>query len=324
MSTPMTLQHLEALRPGSNRAATAGMLGVLGLFLHLPTRRLRFEVEGWEKLPDGPTVMVANHTHWLDWIALRWTGWWRGRPMCNWVKPRTYEEGYGRFLDLTGNIPVVSRGYLLAADVRAVHGRPPDEAEYRALRDHLDMGTPLPEGPVYDRLQSEARDILGLRFDPATQTWREAIEALFHAMMEATLAHTAGLCESGADLQIMPQGVTAMRLTQGHPGALQAALALGLPIAPVGINGFPQAYGERGRIVPQQGGRVLVRVGEVYTPEPIAGHTPFLPASEHAHRDALAAGTAAMMARVEALLEPEHRPTEGEDKTDFEGVARFV
>lgn len=324
MSGPMTLQALQSLEPGSSRRLTAGMVGLLTVGLHLPGRGLHFEVEGWETIPDAPTVMVCNHTHWLDWIALRWVGYWRHRTLCNWVKPRTYEEGWDRFLNKTGNIPVVSRGYLISADVRSLCGEPPDETQYRVLRDHLDEGTPLPEGAFFDKIASTPRDILGIRFDPSAEDWRACVERLFHQMMEATLAHTRTLCAQGIDLQIMPQGVTSMRLTHGHPGALQAALALDLPIVPVGINGFPQAYGEKGRIFPKPGGTVVMRIGEAYRPDPIEGLVPFLPSSEREHAEALQAGTEAMMSRIEKLLDPQHGPAASEDEADVVGVARFV
>jgi 1-acyl-sn-glycerol-3-phosphate acyltransferase len=320
----ITLERLQSLSPRAGQLATASVMGLLGLALNVPTKRVRFRVEGWEQMGKGPAVLVANHTHWLDWITLRWLGFWRGRHQCNWVKPRTYEEGYTRFLDATGNVPVVSRGYLLAADVRALRGCPPQEEEYRALRNHLDFGTPLPDESLFRQMQSRPRDILGIRFDPNTQTWRQCIEGLFHAMMQATLAHTKALCDQGIDLQIMPQGVTSMRLSKCHPGALQAALALDLPIVPVGINGFPQAFGPRKALLPAHGGTVTVRVGPAYRPRPIEGHVPFLPQSERAHAQALAVGTQEMMARIGDLLNPEHAPGEMDEEGDVVGVARFV
>lgn len=323
MSKPMSLQDLESLKPGSSRVVTTAVLGLIGFALNRPWKRMRFEVEGWEHMPNGPAVIVANHTHWLDWLPLRWLGLWRGRTMCNWVKPRTYEEGWGPFLNATGNLPVVSRGYLLAADVRSVHGRAPDESEYRALRNHLDSGEPFPDGEFFDKIAQTPRDILGMPFDPSTTDWRDCVETLFHRMMSATLAHTAALCDKGSDLQIMPQGVTSMRLTKGHPGALQAAFALDLPLVPVGISGYPQAYGERGKIFPQHGGTVRVRVGPAWTPEPIEGHIPFLPKSERAHAEALERGTEEMMRRIAPLVDERHSAKEGH-QADFVGVARFL
>lgn len=323
MHKPITLPRLRALNPGSSRLLTTGVVGLLGVGLHLPGRRVRFDVQGWEQLPAGPCVMVANHTHWIDWIALRWIAYWRGRTLCNWVKPRTYEEGYAQFLDKTGNLPVVSRGYLLSADVRAVAGRAPTEAEYRALRNHLDHGTALPDTPLMRRLQSESRDVLGLRFCAADRSYRDFLEELFYQMMQATLAHTRTLCDLGNDLQIMPQGVTSQRLTLGRPGALQAALALDLPVVPIGVNGFPQAFG-KGATFPQHGGTVTIRVGAPYRPTPLPEHRPFQPASERAHQRELQAGTAAMMDRIAALLDPEHGPADSEAEADVQGVARFV
>jgi len=320
---PMTLQRLRDRDPVARRWAIAGMAAVVGVGLNVPGRRVRFVVEGADGLPARPVLLAMNHTHYVDWIALRWVAFRLGRMQVNWVKPRTYEQGFATFLDLTGNVPLVSRGYLLSADVRALVGRAPTEAEYRALRDHLDHGAALPEGPLFDRLAREPRDVLGLSFDPAATTWRDHVEHLFAQMMDATLAHTRALVARGLDLAIMPQGSTAMRLTNGHPGAVQAALALGLRIVPVGVSGFPQAFGDSHGL-PRRAGTVTVRFGAPYVPDPIPGLEPFLPASERAHARALRDATAGLMDRIDALLDPEHRWSQDRDRVDIEGVARFV
>jgi 1-acyl-sn-glycerol-3-phosphate acyltransferase len=320
---PMTLQRLRDRDPHARRWAIAGMAMVLGVGLNLPGRRVRFVVEGADRLPRGPALLAMNHTHYIDWIALRWVAFRLGRMQVNWVKPRTYEQGLAGFLDLTGNVPLVSKGYLLSADVRALTGRAPTEAEYRALRDHLDDGAPLPEDPLFTRILTEPRDVLGLPFDPARTAWRAHVDALFAAMMAATLAHTRALTARGLDLAIMPQGSTAMRLTTGHPGAIQAALALDLPIVPVGVSGFPQAFGDS-HALPRHGGVVVVRFGDPYPAPAIPGHEPFVPASERTHAGALRAATDDLMERINALLDPAHQWAEDRGAIDIDGVARFV
>lgn len=319
---PVTLDKLENLDPGADRWVIGLMSVVLGVGLNLPGRRVRFVVEGWEHMPPEPVLTVANHTHFMDWSVLRWVSWRRGRPITNWVKPRSYEDGYGPLFDRSANVPLVSRGYLIAADVRAVHGRKPTEGEYRALRDHVDTGVPLPEEPFFQAMGERPRSILGLAFDPAIESWRSCVERLYHRMMQVTLRHTRTLVDRGLDLQIMPQGVTARRLTEGKPGAVQAAQALGLKVVPIGINGFPQAYGNGG-MIPSPGGTVTVRVGEPFGVEPIEGLEPFLPSSERAHAAALRERTAAMMARIRPLLDPAHQPS-GDDEHDVTGIARFI
>lgn len=321
---PMTLQDLRDGRPVARPWAIAGMSVVLGVGLGLPGRSVRFEIDGLAELPRRPVLLAMNHTHWLDWIALRWACFRGRRFQGNWVKPRTYEEGWTRFLDATGNVPVVSRGYLIAADVRALEDRAPTEDEYRALRDHLDTGSALPDSPLYRRIQSEPRDLLGLRFDPDERPWRATMEVLFEQMMQATLGQTRRLIDQGMDLAIFPQGATNPTLTRGHPGALQTALALDLPIVPVGCSGFLRAFGEGKHLIPRHGGTVRVRFGEPYTPAPIPGHKPFRPSSERAHADALAGGTEDLMERINALLDPEHQWGLDRQDTDVKGVARFV
>lgn len=321
-SKAVTLTDLRALDPGAHGWVIGAMSVVLGVGLNLPGRRVRFVVEGWENMPAEPVITVANHTHFMDWVVLRWVCWRRRRPMMNWVKPRSYEDGYGPLFDRSANVPLMSRGYLIAADVREVHGRKPEEREYRALRDHLDSGSALPSKPFFDAIRERPRSILGLAFDPERETWRACVERLYHTMMTETLAHTRALVRRGLDVQIMPQGVTSQRLTKGQPGAVQAAQALGLRVVPIGINGFPQAYGHEG-MIPSPGGTVTVRVGEPFEMEPIEGLEPFLPSSERAHAAALRQRTDAVMARVRPLLDPAHQPS-GPDEHDVTGVARFI
>lgn len=319
----ITLQALRDRRPEARRWAVAGMISLLSVGLNLPGRRVRFDVHGLDDLPREPVLFAVNHTHWIDWIALRWVCFRHGRMQLNWVKPRTYEEGLAGFLDRTGNVPLTSRGYLISADVRELAGRAPTESEYRALRDHLDRGEPLPAGDLLDRVQRQPRDVLGVAFDPDEQPWRAFMDGLFAEMMQVTLHHTRHLLDRGLDLAIMPQGSTAVHLTHGHPGALQAALALGIPLVPVGVSGFPQVWG-RSKSFPRHGGTVTLRFGEAYTPEPIESHTPFVPASEREHADALAAGTQDLMERINALLDPAHQWAEDPDAVDVTGVKRFI
>ena len=322
-SNAITLHRLRALEPSAPALFVRVVTTVLGVGLNLPGRRIRFEVEGWERLPDGPAIYVTNHTHWLDWIGMRWVCIRRGRTLCNWVKPRTYEEGWSTFLDYTGNIPVVSRGYLIAADIRQLTGRAPTEAEYRTIRDLLDHGTPLPDHGVFAEVQTRPRETLGRSFEPSRETYREHLESLFHQMMQVTVEKTRTLLRDGMALSIYPQGVTSMRLTRGHPGAIQAALALGLPLVPFGVSGFPQCWDGK-KLLPARGGTVRLRVGEPWTVA-LPSHAPFLPASEREHAVALQSMTDDMMNRINNLLDPEHMRSESEpDALDVNGVERFI
>ena len=303
--------------------ATRGMALVLRVGMSLPGRRVQFDVVGKENLPTEPCIIVTNHTHRMDWLAMRFICYRLGRMQVNWVKPRTYEEGMARFLDLTGNVPLASRGYLISADFREVHGRAPSESEYRAIRDHLDHDQPLPSSPPYDTLLTTARKVLGLPYDPESDTYRLHLETVFHQMMQATLARTRQLMALGCDLAIMPQGAIAPRLTQGHPGAIQAAHALSVPIVPVGISNFPQVWGG-GDGLPAHGGRVRVEIGKPIHLASLPGFTPFLPSSEREFAPQLQASTAEMMEAINALLSESHRWGTDRTATEVQGVARFV
>ncbi len=321
----VTLDTLTSRRVAPWGLATGSIAGLIAAVMRLPGRRVQFVVEGFEWLPSGPVLFATNHTHRHDWVAMRWVCYRRGRSLVNWVKPRSYDVQWrATFLDVTGNIPLASRGWILSADFDEVHDRPPSEEEYRTLRSHLDHGLPLPDEGVYAALQERRRDLLGRPFDPARETWREAVEALFAAMMEATLARTRVLLSAGHDLNVFPQGVFSTRLTPGRPGTVQAALALGLPIVPVGISGVPQTFEPDRPMGRPGGGTITVRFGAPYQVPAIEGHQPFVPSSERQHVEGLQDRTAVLMDRIAELVEPEHGWAKDDHDDGITGVARFL
>ncbi|MFT4625566.1 MAG: 1-acyl-sn-glycerol-3-phosphate acyltransferase [Myxococcota bacterium] len=325
MAQRVTLDTLVERNREPVGPAIAAVAGLIAAVTRLPGRRVRFEVEGFDRVPRAPVLFATNHTHRHDWIAMRWVCHQRQRSLVNWVKPRSYDVQWrATFLDVTGNVPLASRGWILAADFAEVNGRPPGEQEYRTLRDHLDHGRQLPDTVPMVALQQRPRDLLGRAFDPARESWREAVEALFADMMAATLARTRSLLSGGLDLNIFPQGVFSTRLTKGHPGAVQAALALDLPVVPVGISGAPQSFVKDQPMGRPGGGTVTVRFGEPYRVRPIDGHTPFVPASERTHIEALHDRTAVLMDRVAELVDPEHGWAPDDADDGITGVARFL
>ena len=108
--------------------------------------------------------------------------------LSTWIKARAWQNPVMiNYLSYTGNVPLASRGYVISGDFKQLFGRKPSNDEYRALRDHLDEGSPLPEGEVFDQLQNQARSILGEDYSPSQSTYRQAIESCFKQFMESSL-----------------------------------------------------------------------------------------------------------------------------------------
>src|SRR5262249_12400380 len=91
------------------------------------------------------------------------------------------------------------------------------------------------------------------------------------------------------------------------------ALALGLPIVPIGMSGCPASFFGDSPLTRR--GRIDVRVGE---PMPVPrdlvppDFRPFDPEHEASHHRALQGFTDALMDRIEALVDPPFRRRAGE------------
>lgn len=292
-------------------------------------RRAGVEValEGWDGLPQGPVIFAMNHSHKYDFLMFRVPMQRRGRPAQTWVKARAWNDlGMRWFLGRHGNLPLLSRGYILASDFQAVHGRRPQEAEYRTMRDALDQGSPLPEGPLWDALRQRRRAILGLPYAPSRQSWQGAIAQVYQQAMEHTLERSRQAIAQGSSLHIYPQGTVTSRLTRGRSGAVQAAAALGLPLVPVGCSGVRRAMPGKGlgfapgRVVLRFGAPLYVRAFQVSGEQQ---PRPFVPGWEARHRALLERETRRLMLAINDLLEPEYQGGDHITSDGTRGVARF-
>ena len=294
--------------------------------MHQVYGRVRIELQGQVPDPRQPAFLAMNHSHYYDFMPSRHALWRQlGVKSVTFTKARAYQNRLeGSFVKAIGNIPLVSRGYLISADFAAVHGRKPSEDEYRSLREHVDEGVELPAGPVYDRIREQARDMLELRFDPQSSSYREAMQARYLAAMRACVDQARRAVEAGVWLHIYPQGLYSTRLSQGRVGAVQFALALDMPIIPVGFSGMNEHF-ERRRMVPNTGGRLIMRFGaprRVEGPE-FADFEPFEPSEERRVRTALERETSAVMDAINELLEPGYRWGSDREGDGLVGVSRF-
>ena len=77
----------------------------------------KIEIEGVENLPAGPVIISPNHTHKFDFLPLRCALLHRDLQLMTWIKARDYKHPAMRWiLGKGGNIPLASRGFLIASD----------------------------------------------------------------------------------------------------------------------------------------------------------------------------------------------------------------
>ncbi|MBI4615074.1 MAG: 1-acyl-sn-glycerol-3-phosphate acyltransferase [Planctomycetes bacterium] len=282
-------------------------------------RRTEIALEGLENLPRDRSVFLAmNHTDRYNYWPLQYAIYRAGghRYTATWVKGKYYRSSFlGGFMDATNNIPVPSRGYVIASEFARATGRVPDADEYRALRDAMEGGpvsdAPLPSGAdagfisrcdrLFDRM---AREVVRLN--------RRALGPLqLHVL-------------------VFPQGTRSKRLSRGHDGLAQMANHLGAAIVPVGCNGSDRLY--PGASPFSRGGRAVYRIGRPLEPEgpelgPLRVREPFAPLSREAgrfHGERFSAATSVVMERIDALLDPEYRFAEDHASDGVAGMSRFV
>lgn len=316
----MTLDDLRAMSciPDPRFIRTSYRLATAALRL----AGVRIEAEGARSLGSRPVLLASNHTHEYDFLPLRWFLYDRfGTGVSTWIKPRAYAGLAGFYLKRTGNIPVASRGYVIAVDFSRTLGRRPTEAEYRALRDHVDDGATLPDAGALAAITSIPRQILGHDFDPRRASYRDAIHATFARMMDITLAHSRRTLAAGQTLHIYPQGTITPRLTPSRTGAIQAAIALDIPVVPVGISGVREVWPE-GKALPRRG-NITIRFGTPRRVHRPAEFSAFRKATEIRHRAFLEAEAARLTDDIEGLLDPSYRRDHLSDMP-HRGIARFV
>jgi len=300
-------------------------------------KRVRIDLEGLENLPDEPVIFAMNHTDRYNYWPFQYQLWkQQSRFTATWVKGKYYEnEVMARFMEWTNNIPTVSRGYLIARDFLSTLGRRPTESEYRALRHAVDSAAGIVPAdaeaqPTEDLLASLAspRTMLGRPYDPKAETWAEAINSLFTAIMARFLALHDEAFALGLDLLIFPQGTRSKRLSRGHIGIAQVALHYGKTIVPVGCNGSDRCY--PGGSPWAKGGHIVYRFGPPMTAaeldswRPAEPFVPFSAAAEKAHRENFQGLADAVMDRIDPLLDAEYRFAEDQRSEGVGGSDRFL
>ena len=102
--------------PLSPRPITQKFLGYLALW---PNYRFPPKVDirlvDFDRVPEGSVIYAMNHTDRYNYWPFQFEMWQQyGRFTSTWVKGKYYENAFiGKFMQLTNNLPTVSRGYLI-------------------------------------------------------------------------------------------------------------------------------------------------------------------------------------------------------------------
>ena len=296
-------------------------------------RRTEIVLEGIdEHLERGRGYIFAmNHTdrfnYWPCQYALRARGW---GYTATWVKGKYYENPViAAFMDAMNNIPMPSRGYVIAAEFKQRTHRVPTAAEYRQLRDLVD-GELTAETVLDHAVSNDVRSFLQTP-DPAAYLTR--FEATFAAMIrEVVRLSRRAFDELHQHLLIFPEGTRSRRLAKGRTGIAQISQHLGAPIVPVGCNGSDTLY--PGDSPFSKGGRVVYRVGrpiEATGPELSAvqvpnSELPFTRAATQRYGERYQVITDIVMDHINALVDERYQRDDALKDGDgaVVGVDRFL
>lgn len=336
----LDLNRLQRIR------LTANPLGqkMVGTLLLMPNFKLppqvKIDFEGFENLPDEPVIFALNHTDRYNYWPFQYQLWRSlDRYTATWVKGKYYENALmGRFMEMTNNIPTVSRGYLISRDFQATCERKPTGEEYRALRDAVDAAADVDATSSADPsalaklvpapILEKPRNVLGVAFSPKTEDYPTYINRLFGRMMRRFVELNVEAQRKGLDLLIFPQGTRSIRLSRGRIGMAQMALYLKMPVVPVGCNGSDKVYAGNSPV--GSGGHIIYRAGEpIYYEDMAEFHInapfePFTPEAESLHRDAFQGYVDRVMERINDLLDPPYQFADDLQSDGVRGENRFL
>jgi 1-acyl-sn-glycerol-3-phosphate acyltransferase len=295
------------------------------------------QLEGIENIPDEPVIYAMNHTDRFNYFPFMYKMWKLDeRYITVWVKGKYYENPVvGTFMELTSNLPTVSRGYIITKDFALTMGRRPTEAEYDTLRALVNKeASPGQNSSTVDisaipaKLFETKRNILGVNFDPNDCPYAVGINRVFNEMMRQFVRLNERSFELGLDLLVFPQGTRSIRLPRGRIGMMEIALRYKKTIVPIGCNGCDLVY--TGSVPIGKSGTIIYRVGEPVTYEDLSDYhidepyEPFSPEAEHKHRDRFQGAVDIVMNRINDLLDPQYQFSDDLKSTGVRGTSRFM
>ncbi|MBO84675.1 MAG: hypothetical protein CL927_04900, partial [Deltaproteobacteria bacterium] len=221
-----------------------------------------------------------------------------------WVKGKYYDRWLGRtFMHSMSNIPIASRGYLIATAFQETVGRPPSASEYRQLRNLVDRAGNT-------ELDSELRQ----RLVQPPKDWAQRIEDLFAAHSHEVVRLTGEALTVGLQVLVFPEGTRSVRLTRGRIGIAEIANHYRVPVIPVGCSGSHRVY--PGNSPWPRPGTIRYRVGRPLHPDDpdlasfavAPGFTPFAHQTRMDHGPKLQGFVDTLMDRIAQLVDADHTP----------------
>jgi 1-acyl-sn-glycerol-3-phosphate acyltransferase len=222
-------------------------------------KKINIIIEGMEHIPtDRPVCFAMNHTDryncWPFQTRLLHE---RNEFTVSWVKAKYYKNFLTRFfLTASSNIPLASRGYIIANLFLQSVGRSPTNNEYRFIRDLLDQRQELDQEALLSA-SSECRQFLS----PSPAKRLQDIETHFTELSKEVLELNRQALSLGHHLMVFPQGTRSKRLLTGHTGMAQMTQALGIDIIPIACMGSENCYPSSNPWA--KPGTIRYRIGEV-------------------------------------------------------------
>jgi len=291
--------------------------------------RVRIDLEHVDRLPDHPVVFAMNHTDRYNYWPFQYKLWRQlSRFTATWVKGKYYQSSFvGKFMELTNNIPTVSRGYLISRDFLNTMERAPSDEEYQTLRAMVN-GEQADASQVPQEILQKPRDMLGRPFDPSKEAYAAAVDQLFRAMMRRFVELNAEAFDKDLDVLVFPQGTRSIRLSRGHGGLAQIALKFRRTIVPVGCSGSDVCY-PGGSPVARRG-HIVYRLGHPISYEAMApfhpprDFAPFTPEAEEEHRECFQGLVDLVMDRINDLVDEPYKFGDASSSGGVRSTARFV
>lgn len=295
------------------------------------------QLEGLHKVPEEPVIYAMNHTDRFNYFPFMYKMWkLKDRYITVWVKGKYYEQPLvATFMELTSNLPTVSRGYIITKDFTLTMDRRPTDSEYEALRELVNKEAAPDQDPstvdvshVPAKLFDTKRNILGVEFDPDDCSYAVGINRVFDAMMREFVLLNERSFDLGLDLLVFPQGTRSIRLPRGHIGIMEIALRYRKAIVPIGCNGCDLVY--TGSVPIAKSGTIVYRIGDPITYEDLSDfhidepYVPFSAEAEHKHRAKFQGAVDLVMNRINELLDPRYQFSEDLQSTGVQGTSRFM
>ncbi len=236
-------------------------------------KKLKIVVEGIENLPDTPVIFAMNHTDRYNYWPFQFYLW-KNRKRLNikhpytatWVKGKYYENRLvASFMKWTGNIPVPSKGYLIAKDFIDMFSNNHKLAEddFKLLKLYVDGK--ITENDLKVNADERVLKLISTphnTFDPSVSSYKDYINNLFFDLMkDVRELNRDAMYNKGLNLIIFPEGTRSKKLIKGKPGIAQVALSLKVPVVPVGCNGSDKAY-DSNLPFPKKNKTIIYRIGK--------------------------------------------------------------